>query len=116
MARLRRSLAVLLAVLVVVQTTGLVACADEATAAEHGETHTDAHASSGHPVFAPGDSHDDSEHEDHEGTFADCLCHVVFAPTCVVPDAGVRPASEAAAFVYVPAPRPARPAHREKRR
>ena len=104
MSTLRRFVppfAALLAVLVVVQTTDLVACADEATAAEHGETHTDALASGGHPVPAPGDSHGDEEHGHDEGTFADCLCHVVFAPTGVVPDAGVRPAAEPAAFAYV---------------
>ena len=104
MSTLRRILptfAVLLAVLVVVQTTDLVACADEAVAAEHGETHTDALASGGHPVPAPGDSHDDGEHKDHEGTFADCLCHVVFAPTAVLPEVGARPAPEPAPFAYV---------------
>ena len=103
--RLLPSLAALLAVLVVVQTTDLVACADEALAAESSETHTDALASGGHPVPAPGDSHDEGEHEHEEGTFADCLCHVVFTPTGIVPDAGVRPASEPAefaAFVAMP--------------
>ena len=104
--RLLPPLAALLAVLVVVQTTDLVACADEATAAEHEETHADRLASGGHPVPAPGDSHDDDEHGHDEGTFADCLCHVVFAPTGVVPDAGVRPASAPAAYVYVGAAPP----------
>ena len=103
--RLLPPLAALLAVLVVVQTTDLVACADEATAVENEETHTDALASGGHPVPVPGDSHDD-EHEHEEGTFADCLCHVVFAPTGIVPDAGVRPASAPAAYVYVGAAPP----------
>ena len=93
--RLLPSLAALLAVLVVVQTTDLVACADEALAAETGETHTDARvAQGGHDVPAPGDRHDEGEHEHEEGTFADCLCHVVFTPTGIVPDAGVRPASD----------------------
>ena len=103
--RLVSPLAALLAVLVVVQTTDLLACADEALAAEHGETHTDALASGGHPVPAPGDSHGDGEHDDQEGTVADCLCHVVFTPTGVVPDVGVRPASEPAEFAaFVAAP------------
>jgi len=96
------SLAALLAVLVVVQTTDLVACADEALAAETGETHTDARvAQGGHDVPAPGDRHDEGEHEHEEGTFADCLCHVVFAPTTIVPAVGVRPASAPAEFAYV---------------
>ncbi|OZC01243.1 hypothetical protein [Rubricoccus marinus] len=100
--RLLPSLAALLAVLVVVQTTDLVACADEALAAETGETHTDARlAQGGHDVPAPGDSHDEGEHEHEEGTFADCLCHVVFTPTGIVPAAGVRPASEPTEFAYV---------------
>jgi hypothetical protein len=105
--RLLPPLAALLAVLVVVQTTDLLACADEAVAAEHaGETHTDAATqASGHPTPAPGDSHDDGEHGRDEGTVADCLCHVVFTPTGVVPDVGVRPASEPAEFAaFVAAP------------
>ncbi len=96
MSTLRRILpvlAALLAVIVVIQTTDLVACADEAVAAESSETHTGALASGGHPTPAPGDSHDDSD-RDHDGTFADCLCHVVFTPTAVVPEVGVRPAAE----------------------
>ena len=64
--RLLPSLAALLAVLVVVQTTDLVACADEAVAAASSETHTDVLANGGHPVPVPGDSHDD-EHEHEEG-------------------------------------------------
>ena len=98
--RLLPSLAALLAVLVVVQTTDLVACADEAVAAGSSETHTDVLANGGHPVPMPGDSHDDGEHEHEEGTFADCLCHVVFAPTTIVPAVGVRPASAPAEFAY----------------
>ena len=50
--RLLPSLAALLAVLVVVQTTDLVACADEAVAAGSSETHTDVLANGGHPVPA----------------------------------------------------------------
>lgn len=84
----------------------LVACADEAVAAEHGETHTDAPLTQGaHDVPAPGDSHEEHDGDHEEGTFADCLCHVVFTPTGVVPDVGVRPASapaEFAAFVVAP--------------
>lgn len=99
--RLLPSLAALLAVLVVVQTTDLIACADEALASESSETHTDALASGGHPVPAPGDSHDDGDHEHEDGTFADCLCHVVFAPTTIVPTVGARPAVEPAEFAYV---------------
>ena len=98
--RLVSPFAALLAVLVVAQTTDLLACADEAQAAEHGETHTDLASQGGHPTPAPGDSHDDSD-GDHDGTVADCLCHVVFTPTGVVPDVGVRPASEPAPFAYV---------------
>ena len=103
--RLLPSLAALLAVLVVVQTTDLVACADEAVAAESSETHTDVLASGGHPVPSPGDSHDD-EHQHEEGTFADCLCHVVFAPTAVLPEVGARPASAPARFAFVVAAPP----------
>ena len=99
--RLLPTLAALLAVLVVVQTTDLVACADEAVAAGSTETHTDVLANGGHPVPVPGDSHDEGEHEHEEGTFADCLCHVVFAPTTIVPAVGVRPASAPAEFAYV---------------
>ena len=99
--RLLPTLAALLAVLVVVQTTDLVACADEAVAAGSSETHTDVLANGGHPVPVPGENHDDDEHEHEEGTFADCLCHVVFAPTAVLPEVGARPAPEPAPFVYV---------------
>ena len=95
------TLAALLAVLVVLQTTDLVACADEAVAAEHGETHTDAQLAQGaHDVPGPGDSPDDSgKHED--GTFADCLCHVVFAPTAVAPTVGSRPAGASVDLAFV---------------
>ena len=106
MARLRRlvpALAALLAALGVVQTTDLVACADEALAAEHGETHADGLPSGGHPAPAPGDSHDDGHGHD-EASFADCLCHVVFTSTAVAPDAAALPRRPArfAAFVLVP--------------
>ena len=104
MSTLRRTLptlAALLAVLVVLQTTDLVACADEAVASEHGETHTDAPMAQGaHDVPSPGDSHDESgDHE--EGTFADCLCHVVFTPTAVAPTVGSRPAGESVDTAFV---------------
>jgi hypothetical protein len=101
MSTLRRfvsPLAALLAVLIVGQTTDLLACADEAVAAESSETHTDVLAGGGHPVPAPGDSHG---HDHEDGTFADCLCHVVFAPTGIVPAVGVRPATAPAEFAYV---------------
>ena len=103
MSTLRRfvsPLAALLAVLIVGQTTDLLACADESVAARSSETHADVLANGGHPVPVPGGSHDD-EHEHEEGTFADCLCHVVFAPTAVLPEVGARPAPEPAPFVYV---------------
>ncbi len=104
MRTLRRILpafAALLAVLVAVQATDLVACADEAVTAEHGgQTHTDASVTAGHPVPAAGSTHDDSG-GDHE-TPPDCLCHVVFTPLAVVPEVGVRPAPESVDFgVYV---------------
>ena len=98
--RLLPPLAALLAVLVVVQTTDLLACADEAVAASSSETHTDVPANGGHPVPAPGDTHDGG-HGDHEGTFADCLCHIVFAPTTIVPVVGARPTAGLVAFVHV---------------
>ena len=101
MSTLRRfvsPLAALLAVLIVGQTTDLLACADESVAAESSETHADVLAGGGHPVPAPGDSHG---HDHEDGTFADCLCHVVFAPTDIVPAVGVRPAAGTPAFAYV---------------
>ena len=102
MRRLRRTLpafAALLAVIVAVQATDLVACADEAEAAEHaGQTHVDSFAGGGHPAPAPGDSHDEHEGGDEGGTFADCLCHVVFAPTAIVPTAEVDCVPEPADF------------------
>ena len=118
MARLRRSLsalAALLAVLVVVQTTDLVACADEATATEHADgSHADPTAQGGHPAPAPGDSHDDGEHGHDDGSAADCLCHVVFAPTTVVPDAGADRALEPARFAtYVATPPEVEPLGRD---
>ena len=101
MSRLRLlvpPLAAFLAVLVVVQTTDLVACADEAEAAEHpGEVHLDG-LGGGHPAPVPGGSHDGGHGHD-EGTFADCLCHIVFAPTAIVPEVGARPAPDPAPFV-----------------
>jgi hypothetical protein len=91
-------LAAFLAVLVVVQTTDLVACADEAETAGHpGEVHTNEIAGGDHPapvlggVSVPGGSPDDG-HGHNEGASADCLCHLAFAPTAVVPEVGARPA------------------------
>ena len=100
MTAIRRSiplLAVFLTALVIVQTTDLVACADETATAEHeGGTHDDAPlVQGGHPTPAPGDSHGDLDHED---SFADCLCHVVFTPVVAVPEMGERPASERARY------------------
>lgn len=93
--------AALLAVLVAVQATDLVACADEAAAVTHGEaTHTDAPDRAGHPVPATGDTHGG----DHEVP-VDCLCHVVFTPMAVAPVVGA-PAPEAAAFALFVAARP----------
>ena len=91
-------LAAVLAVVVVVQTTDLVACADEAEAAERpGEVHTDGLSGGGHPAPAPGDSHDGGH--DHDGSAsADCLCHIVYAPTAVVPEVRARPAPDLAPF------------------
>jgi hypothetical protein len=110
MSTLRRFLApiaALLALVVAVQTTDLVTCADEVAAAEYaGDTHLDAPGAQGaHAVPVPGDSHEEGEHEHDGGAFADCLCHVVFAPTGVVPAVGVRPVGgpgEFAAFVAAP--------------
>lgn len=94
--RLLPTLAALLVVSVVVQVTDLIACADEAETATHqGETRVDGTAQGGHPVPAPSNSHDDT---DHEGMFADCLCHIVFTPTTVVPTLGARPALERSDF------------------
>lgn len=103
MTTLRRTLptlAALLAVLVVLQTTDLVACADEAVAAEYGETHSDTPLAQGaHDVPAPGDSHDDQDGHDESG--ADCLCHIVFAPTGVAPTVGSHPAGEPLDIAFV---------------
>ena len=102
-------LAVLLAVLVAVQTTDLVACADEAEVAEHaGESHDHGVVAQGaHLVPAPGGDHgeDPAEDHDHDGTMADCLCHVTFTPTATVPTVGAKPAPDGtdfAAFVAAP--------------
>lgn len=85
-------LAALLVVLVAVQATDLVACADEAQAAEHTETHTDGPRAQGaHEAPAPGNSHGGHESE----PAPDCLCHVVFVPTGVVPALSAGPATEA---------------------
>jgi hypothetical protein len=78
--RLRRlvsPLALLLATLIVVQMTDVVTCADEAEAIEHADGAPEAGDS------VPEDLHD--EHGHHGESAADCLCHIVFAPTTVVP-------------------------------
>ena len=104
--RLLPSLAALLAVLVVVQTTDLVACADEAVAAEHDESHVDPASAGGHPAPVPGDAHDNgNDHQDE--TAADCLCHVVFAPTSIVPDVGAPPTPASGRFASDAAAPPA---------
>ena len=80
------AIALLLALLIVGQSTDLLACADEARAAGHaGELHSDASLGGGHPIPAPGDFHADGEHDHDEGAFADCLCHVVFTSTAALP-------------------------------
>ncbi len=100
MTRLRHlapTLAALLALLVVVQTTDLVACADEADATEHLDgSHADPSAQGAHPAPAPGETHDESGHG--EESIADCLCHVVFAPTAVVPSGDALLVPEPARF------------------
>lgn len=113
MARFRQVsplLSAALAVLVVVQMVDLVACADEkAAAASPVGTHADTLAQGGHPVPAPAGSHDDGEH-DHASS-ADCLCHVVFAPTSGIPSAEADRAPEAVQFaVYVATPTEVEPA------
>ena len=61
------------------------ACADEATVAQHIEGHLDGAAGSGHPSPSPGGDHEDGDA--HDAPSADCLCHLVYAPTTVAPDA-----------------------------
>lgn len=101
--RLLSPLAALLAVLVVVQTTDLVACADEAEVAEHaGDAHDHGTVVQGaHLVPAPGGDHDDEPDHDHDGVLADCLCHVVFAPTASFPTVAGRPAPVPAEVAFV---------------
>jgi hypothetical protein len=95
-------IAALLAVLVVVQTTDLVACADEAAVAEHaGESHAHGVVAQGaHLIPAPGGDHGDDPagDHDHSGTMADCLCHLTFTPTTAVPAVAARPAPAAQEF------------------
>ena len=94
--RLRPTLAALLMVSVTVQATDLVACDDDAeTVLYEGESHGDATAQDGPSTPTSGCSHSDM---DHGGAFADCLCHVVFTPTTVVPEVGARPALESSDF------------------
>jgi hypothetical protein len=96
MTLLRRvvpAIAALLVALVAVQSTDLVACADEVAIAAHaGDTHVDAPLAPGaHQVPAPGGDHNDGPDHGHDGPTADCLCHVVFAPVAFVPAVGARP-------------------------
>ena len=108
MTRLRRivsPLAALLAVLVVVQMTDLVACADEAiTVADLDGTHADQVTLGPHPAPAPGETHDEHGHDDEFA--ADCLCHIVFAPTAVVPSGDALRVPEPARFGAPVAARP----------
>ena len=101
--RLVSPLAALLAVLVVVQTTDLVACADEAEVAEHGgDSHDHGVVAQGaHLVPAPGGDHGDEPDHDHDGAPADCLCHVVFTPTAVLPSVAARPAAESEPLAFL---------------
>ena len=92
--------AALLVVLIAVQATDLVACADEAQAAQHeGGTHVDAGNQGAHSAPLPGTEHNDSG-GDHESP-PDCLCHVVFAPLAASPVVGARPAPEPFDFATV---------------
>lgn len=91
--------AVLLAALVAVQTTDLIACADEATAASRtGGYHVDGMSAAGHPSPVPGSDHDDgAPHEEAPG-LADCLCHVTFTPTGHLPEVASAPAADPTPF------------------
>lgn len=81
-------LATFLAVLIAIQVTDVIVCADEAEAADRAGQHEAGERP------ASGDPHEGSHHQDDESA-ADCLCHIVFAPTTVVPALGGRPAPEA---------------------
>ncbi len=78
------AIALLLALLIVGQSTDLLACADEATPSAHHDTHSDAPLVQGaHPVPAPGGDHGDAPA--HDDALADCLCHVVFTSMAALP-------------------------------
>jgi len=98
--RIAPLLSMLLVALVVVQTTDLVACADEAAAATHVDGyHVDGAVPAGaHPTPSPGGNHDEGRTHEEAPGMADCLCHVVFAPTGFVPAVASSPAAEPAAY------------------
>jgi hypothetical protein len=98
--RLAPLLSALLVALVAVQTLDLVACADEAAAADHsGGYHVDgATAAGAHPSPAPGGDHDEgTPHEEAPG-MGDCLCHVVFTRTEHLPEVDAAPAAAPGAY------------------
>ena len=99
--RLLSAVAALLAVLVAIQATDLIACADGERATRG--VHTDAGIVQGaHAMPASGDSHDGTHHDEEA---PDCLCHVVFTPTAVIPSAEPLRAPEPAEFgAYVTTP------------
>jgi hypothetical protein len=99
--RLAPLLSALLVALVAVQSLDLVACADEAEAAESdGGFHVDGIGATGsHPTPVPGADHDDgAPHEEHSG-LADCLCHVTFTRTESLPDVASAPAAPPLPYV-----------------
>jgi len=105
--RLAPFVSTLLVALVAVQTTDLVACADEAAAATHADGyHVDGAPMAGaHPAPAPGGDHDEgAPHEESPG-MADCLCHVVFTRTERLPEVASAPAAEPAAYAAYVTPR-----------
>lgn len=91
--RLASLLSLVLMALIVVQTTDLVRCADEAEGVSHeGGYHVDGVVVAGaHPALG-GDHDDRAPHEEAPG-MADCLCHVTFTPTEVVPEVASAPAA-----------------------
>lgn len=76
-------LAGLLAVVLLVETTDLVRCADERAGeiTAHGDD-SDDHAADSHGHHGPVNDEHRSEH------LPDCLCHVVFVPTVAPPTLG----------------------------
>lgn len=109
MLALRRwvpAIAAALALIVAVQTTDLIACADEATVAPPVHASggdalgVDALGSEASGASGCADACDLAEappsapHGHHEGAI-DCLCHVAFAPTATSPTVGARPEPEA---------------------